>query len=633
MLLDRIKSPKNLKRLSPKALEKLADEIRNFLVKSIADTGGHLASNLGVVELTLALHKVFNSPKDKIIWDVGHQSYIHKIITGRKDHFHTLRRLGGLSGFPKTVESEHDAFGTGHSSTAISAALGLAMARDLRPQSDFSPCGKRCTKCCARCEKIIAVVGDGSMTGGLTYEGLNNAGRSDTDLIVILNDNQMSIDENVGAISRHLNDIRTGPVYLGAKQGIHSILDKLPIIGPGLSRGLESTKAAIKYLLLHGVLFEEMGFRYFGPVDGHDIPALINVLKGVKQIRGPVLVHVLTKKGKGYDSAEKAPVRFHGVGAFNVSTGKPTNGNVKPTYTDIFSKALVDSAASDDKIIAITAAMHCGTGLTTFKEQFPKRFFDVGIAESHAVTFAAGLAKGGLKPAVAVYSSFLQRAYDQIIHDVALQNLPVVFAIDRAGLVGEDGETHQGIYDLSFLSHIPNMTVLAPSDGEELKAMLDFAFKQGGPVAIRYPRDIVSVATGEVKPIRYGRAETSVKGEQIALVSVGHMMATANEAADILRQRGHNPSIYNVRFVKPVDMRLVNKLMKYEAVYVLEDSAAIGGFGSRLLEAMATRRKALPKFHVFAFPDNFIETGERAELFEKYKLDKNGIADFIANRH
>jgi len=658
MLLDRITTPKKLKRLSYDALEQLAAEIRDFLVQSIADTGGHLASNLGVVELTLALHKVFDSPKDKIIWDVGHQSYIHKIITGRKDRFHTLRKLDGLSGFPKTCESEHDAFGTGHSSTSISAALGLAMARDLQ-YGDASPHGKaygpKREKCCPKREKVIAVIGDGSMTGGLAYEGLNNAGRSDTDLIVILNDNQMSIGENVGAISRHLNDIRTGPLYLGAKQDIHRLLDKLPIVGPRLSSGIESAKAALKYLLLQGVLFEEMGFRYFGPVDGHNIPALVNVLRGIRQIRGPVLVHAMTKKGKGYESAEKAPIRFHGIGAFNVTTGKPMGGSTVPSYTDVFSNALVRQAAKNKKIVAITAAMSSGTGLEPFKARFPKRYFDVGIAEGHAVTFAAGLAKAGLRPVVAVYASFLQRAYDQIIHDVALQNLPVIFAIDRAGIVGEDGETHQGIYDLAYLSHIPNMTVMAPKDGDELTAMLGFALAHDGPVAIRYPRDAAPTSEalhdktkaalqGDEKtapmtkaapqnkaratPILYGRAETIVKGENIALVSVGTMMKTALEATEILQGAGHNPSIYNARFVKPLDMGLVNSLAGYKYIFVLEDATRIGGYGSRLLEALLTTASP-PHFHTFAFPDTFIEAGQREELFQRYKLDASSIASHI----
>jgi len=645
VLLERINSPKNIKRLPPKALDILAAEIRDFLVESIADTGGHLASNLGVVELTLALHKIFDSPKDKIIWDVGHQSYIHKIITGRKNRFHTLRKLDGLSGFPKPGESVHDAFGTGHSSTSISAALGLAMARDLRQSASTCTCGKRDvpskdarsrTACCAKREKVIAVIGDGSMTGGLAYEGLNNAGRSDTDIIVILNDNQMSICENVGAISRHLNALRTGPLYLGAKQGIHSILDKLPVIGSHLSGGIESAKATLKYLLLHGVLFEEMGFRYFGPVDGHNIPALLNVLSGVKKIRGPVLVHVLTKKGKGYESAERSPKRFHGVGAFDIDTGRPMVSNTSPSYTDVFSKALMRHASINDKIVTVTAAMPDGTGLEPFKKQFPKRFFDVGIAEGHAVTFAAGLAKGGLKPVVAVYASFLQRAYDHVMHDVALQNLPVVFAIDRAGLVGEDGETHQGIYDLAYLSHIPNMTVLAPKDGQELEAMLDFALTHNGPVAIRYPRATAASAkhnaatNSESLPIVYGKAETICSGRGMALVSVGTMMSTAIDAAIILREGGHDPSIYNARFVKPVDTDLVRRLAGYKDVFVLEDTARIGGYGSRLLEALTALPGSTPRFHILAFPDVFIEAGSREELFKRYKLDANGIAEFVA---
>ena len=626
MFLERINSPKNIKRLPPKALDILAAEIRDFLVESVADTGGHLASNLGVVELTLALHKIFDSPKDKIVWDVGHQSYIHKIITGRKDRFHTLRKLDGLSGFPKPVESEHDAFSTGHSSTAISVALGLAIARDLKEKEIGV------ARVCPKREKVIAVVGDGSMTNGLAYEGLNNAGRSDTDIIVVLNDNQMSICENVGAISRHLNALRTGPLYLGAKQGIHSMLDKLPVIGPHLSGGIESAKASLKYLLLHGVLFEEMGFRYFGPVDGHNISNLLNVLKGVKKIRGPVLVHVLTKKGKGYENAERSPMRFHGVGAFDVDTGKPTSGSGLPSYTDVFSKALMRRASDNDKIVAVSAAMPDGTGLAPFKKRFPKRFFDVGIAEGHAVTFAAGLAKGGFRPVVAMYASFLQRAYDNVLHDVALQNLPVVFAVDRAGLVGEDGETHQGIYDLAYLSHIPNMTVLAPKDGPELEAMLDFALSHAGPVAIRYPRDIADAFenTDAAKPIIYGQSEAIHSGRGMALVSVGTMMSTALNVAEILREGGHNPSVYNARFVKPLDTELARRLAEYETVFVIEDAARIGGYGSRLLEALTALQVPLPRFHIFAFPDVFIEAGSRNELLKRYKLDANSIAGQVA---
>ena len=658
MLLDRINSPKKLKRLPYQALDILAAEIRDFLVESIADTGGHLASNLGVVELTLALHKVFDSPKDKIIWDVGHQSYIHKIITGRKDRFHTLRKLDGLSGFPKPGESKHDAFATGHSSTSISAALGLAIARDLRQDmaNVFRNCdcasGKTSQKrlprvfgsppsitflndvrhiktCNCNKEKVIAVIGDGSMTGGLAYEGLNNAGRSDTDIIVVLNDNQMSIGENVGAISRHLNALRTGPLYLGAKQGVHSMLDKLPVVGSHLSGGIESAKAALKYLLLHGVLFEEMGFRYFGPVDGHNIPALLKVLRGVKKIPGPVLVHVLTKKGKGYESAELSPTTFHGVGAFNVDTGKPTANNTAPSYTDIFSKSLMQHAKSNDKIVAVTAAMGSGTGLTPFQKQFPTRFFDVGIAEGHAVTFAAGLAKGGLRPVVTMYASFLQRAYDQVIHDVALQNLPVIFAIDRAGIVGEDGETHQGIYDIAYLSHIPNMTILAPKDAPELEAMLSFALTHNGPVAIRYPRDTAKTTTPDATPIVYGKSQTIRQGTGMALVSVGTMIDTAIKIADTLQEHGHNPSIYNARFIKPIDEELLQRLTNYEAVYILEDATKIGGYGSQLKQALTIQNGPAPQLEIFAFPDNFIEAGNRKELFGRYNLNAVQIAESI----
>jgi len=585
------------------ALQSLAADIRDFLIHSLSDTGGHLAGNLGVVELTLALHAVFSTPKDQIVWDVGHQSYVHKILTGRKDRFDTLRKLDGLSGFPKVYESPHDAFGTGHSSTAISAALGLAAARDTLN-------GKH---------KVIAVVGDGSMTGGQSYEGLNNAGRAHTDLLVVLNDNQMSIGENVGAISRHLNRIRTTSAYLGAKQGAHRLLDNLPVVGAPIAKTIESAKDALKYLLIQGVLFEELGFRYFGPVDGHDITTLVKVMKRIKNIPGPVLLHVLTTKGKGYPCAENAPANFHGVEAFRVDTGKPVNGARKPSYTDVFAKRLCKCAEGNDRIVAITAAMPDGTGLSAFAERFPNRFYDVGIAEAHAVTFAAGLAMGGLRPVVAVYSSFLQRAYDQILHDVALQNLPVVFAIDRAGIVGEDGETHQGLYDLAYLSHIPNMTVLAPANAGELEAMLDFAIAHDGPVAIRYPRG-EAVFSAEGPPIVYGRSHTIAQGRGIALVSVGTMMETALAVRENLRAEGYEPSLYDARFVKPIDGALAEKLKEYERVYVLQDAATKGGYGEAL---------RLPNVRDFAFPDRFIEAGTQKELFARYRLDEKSITAFI----
>ncbi|MCL2218110.1 MAG: 1-deoxy-D-xylulose-5-phosphate synthase [Defluviitaleaceae bacterium] len=621
MKLENFRNTKDLKRLSPAALEVLAADIRKFLIHSLSDTGGHLASNLGVVELTLALHTVFNTPHDKIVWDVGHQSYVHKILTGRKDRFFSLRRLNGLSGFPKIHESPHDSFGTGHSSTSISAALGLAIARDLE----------------AATHRVVAVIGDGSMTGGLAYEGLNNAGRANTDLLVILNDNQMSISKNVGAISRHLNQIRTASGYLGAKEDVHHILDNLPIIGTPISKGIRAVKDMVKHAVLPGVLFEEMGFKYIGLVNGHDISALLTVLRRVRGIKGPVLVHVLTKKGKGYNIAERSPKNFHGVGTFCVHTGKPTVNGLPPSYTDVFSKHLCRRAAADERIVAISAAMPDGVGLAKFKERFPKRFFDVGIAESHAVTFAAGLARGGKRPVVAVYSSFLQRAYDQILHDVAIQNLPVIFAIDHGGAVSGDGETHQGVYDLSFLSHIPQMTILAPSSGAELAAMMDFAISHDGPVAIRYPKDIAP--DKPAAPIIYGRSEALAKGKKIAIVAVGAMMDTAAAVVDKLKTNGHSPGLFNARFVKPLDMDLAAQLAGYSYVFTIEDGVRLGGYGARLQEAVVsasapvpvstTGRKKPPLFHVFAFPDAFLESGTRAELFARYKLDPDSITKKI----
>jgi len=604
MNLDKLKTKRALKRLSLQQLNLLAADIRKFLIKSISDTGGHLASNLGVVELTLALHCVFNTPEDKIIWDVGHQSYVHKILTGRRGRFASLRKLDGLSGFPKPQESQHDAFGTGHSSTAISAALGLATARDLQNQS----------------HKVVAVVGDGSITGGLALEGLNNAGRANTDLLVVLNDNQMSIGKNVGAISRHLNQLRTTSGYLGAKKDVRNILDNLPVVGKSVAKGIESTKNLVKYAMLPGVLFEELGFRYFGPVNGHDIAEMATVLRQIKNIKGPVLLHVLTTKGKGYENAERSPSSYHGIGTFNVDTGKP-HATPGTKYTDVFAKSLCHHAHMDSKIVAVSAAMLDGTGLAKFRTQFPRRFFDVGIAEGHAVTFAAGLAKGGLRPVVGIYSSFMQRAYDNILHDVAIQNLPVVFALDRAGAVCGEGETHQGLYDFAYLSHIPGITILAPASGAELAEMMAFAFSHNGPVAIRYPNALTAEC---IKPekIVYGCAQEVVKGSDIAIVGVGIMLETALAAAAILREQGHSPSVYNARFVKPLDMNLAKALQEYRHVFTIEDAARLGGYGARLQETSKVS-------HSFAFPDAFIEAGTREELFKRYRLDASGIADKI----
>lgn len=616
MKLEKLRSVKSLKKMSHEDLQELACGIRDFLIQSISDTGGHLASNLGVVELTLALHTVFNTPHDKIVWDVGHQAYVHKILTGRKDRFCTLRKMDGLSGFPKPTESEYDAFGTGHSSTAISAALGLAFARDLQAGT---------TK--GTHEKVIAVVGDGSLTGGLAYEGLNNAGRAKTDLLVILNDNQMSISRNVGAVARHLNALRTTSAYIGAKEDFQTILSKLSVVGEQLFKGIESAKGLIKYAILPGVIFEEMGFKYIGPVDGHDIPELLIALRQLKNFNRPVLLHVLTIKGKGYNIAEKSPRSYHGVGKFCVQTGKLTSSSDKLTYTAVFSKELCLRAARDSRIVAITAAMPDGTGLSRFKELFPKRFFDVGIAEAHAVTFAAGLAKGGLKPVVAVYSSFLQRAYDQIIHDVAIQKLPVVFAIDHAGAACGDGETHQGIYDIAYLSHIPGITVLAPSNGAELVQMLDFALSHNAPVAIRYPKDYVPESVETVENTEALCSQVLREGKKIVIVSVGAMIETAWQVVQRLidSKVWQNPALLNARCVKPIDPALTAKLAQFEYVFTIEDGARLGGFGEKLSLAVAETANKKLVFHTFAFPDIFPETGKRKELFARYNLDAESI--------
>ena len=607
MTLENLRTKRALKRLNKAQLDALAEDIRKFLIHSISDTGGHLASNLGVVELTLALHTVFNTPQDKIVWDVGHQSYVHKILTGRRQRFTSLRKLDGLSGFPKSEESPHDAFDTGHSSTSISAALGLAAARDLKGEN----------------HKVVAVIGDGSMTGGLAFEGLNNAGRAHTDLLVVLNDNQMSISKNVGAISRHLNQLRSKSGYLDAKKDVRHALDNLPVVGEALAKGIESVKGMVKYAVLPSVLFEELGFRYFGPVDGHDIGELQKVLAQTKHIKGPVLVHVLTKKGKGYDNAERSPASYHGIGTFHVNTGQPRAAPGQSRFTDIFAKSLCDHGHLDKRIVAITAAMPDGTGLSRFASQYPKRFFDVGIAEGHAATFAAGLAKGGMRPVVCVYSSFMQRAYDNIIHDVAIQNLPVIFVLDRAGAVCSEGETHQGLYDYAYLSHIPNMTILAPSSGAELNEMLAFAFAHNGPVAIRYPNATApSFPNIPAEKVMYGRSQTIVEGadKEIAIVSAGAMLDIALEVVDKLKQQGHSPSLYNARFIKPIDMDLVKKLAAYQYVFTIEDAARIGGYGMRLSPTYA-----------FAFPDAFIEAGTREQLYKRYRLDATAIAEKIQN--
>ena len=605
--IDKVHSPADLQGMSTRALSAYANEARKLLVRSVAKTGGHLSSNLGVADLTVALHFCFNGAEDRIVWDVGHQTYVHKLITGRKERFGTLRQLNGLSGFPKPNESAHDAFGTGHSSTSVSAAYGMAVARDLQNQK----------------HNVVAVIGDGALTGGLAYEAMNNAGRSGRKLVVVLNDNQMSISENVGALSRHLNEIRTAPEYLGVKRGVNKLLDRVPVVGKGVGRLIERAKDGLKYLLVPGVLFEEMGFTYIGPVDGHNMAELVSVFQRVRQMDGPVLVHVYTKKGKGYENAEDFPEDFHGVDSFDVRTGKPLRAPSGQSFGDIAGETLCALARADERVLAVTAAMPIGTGLCGFREEFPSRFFDVGIAEAHAVTFAAGLAKAGMRPVVAVYSTFLQRAYDQILHDVCIQNLPVTFAIDRAGIVGADGETHQGLFDLSYLSHIPNMTILAPKDGSELADMLRFAVSLNAPAAVRYPRGTADVPEASA-PIAYGKAEILREGADIAVVFVGSMYAAACALADDLAAKGHNPLLVNARFVKPIDGALVTRLSGFRHVFTLEENVAAGGFGAALREKLAACDSAA-KLTCFAFPDAFVPQGTREELLRLYGLDAEAV--------
>ncbi len=611
-LLDKIKSPEDIRKLTLAELQSLADEIRSFLLERVSTTGGHLASNLGVVELTLALHSVFNTPYDKIIWDVGHQSYVHKIITGRKDQFGTLRQFNGLSGFPKGTESEYDSFNTGHSSTSISAALGYAKARDMMHE-DYA---------------VAAVIGDGALTGGMAFEALNDAGRSPNNLIIILNDNGMSISKNVGGFSRYLSKIRTQPIYYKAKEDFDIFLNKLPG-GTKAAKALKRAKGTIKYIVMPGMLFEEIGLKYLGPIDGHDIGELTKVLSNAKGMKGPVLIHVLTQKGKGYQFAESKPQDFHGISPFEVETGevKVNNG---PTYSDVFGEKITALAAADPKLAAITAAMPLGTGLDKFSKKYPHRFFDVGIAEQHAVTFAAGLAKTGIKPVVAVYSTFLQRSYDQILHDVALQKLHVIFAIDRAGLVGDDGETHQGLYDLSYLSHIPNLTIMAPADYSEFNGMLDYCVLQhDGPIAIRYPRGTGKEMLTQPVPVKYGKGVRLTTGNDITIVAVGKMVETALQAAELLLGKDISAEVINARFIKPLDSKLIlDSASKTRAVAVIEDNCIRGGFGSSVLELLNENGYML-KTKLFGFPDMPIPHGSRDILFKEFGLDADSIAHEI----
>lgn len=606
MLLEKIKQPNDIKQIPMEQLPKLAEEIRQFLLEHLSKTGGHLASNLGAVELTMALHYVFQLPEDKIIWDVGHQSYTHKILTGRKDGFDQLRMLGGMSGFPKRSESPCDAFDTGHSSTSISAGVGYVCARDLQKQ-DYH---------------VISVIGDGALTGGMAYEALNNASSLKKNFIIVLNDNEMSISENVGGISSYLSNMRTAESYHGLKTGVKNGLNKIPGIGPAAVKRIHKTKDSIKRLVIPGMFFEDMGLTYLGPVNGHDCSRMIQVFQEAKKVQGPVLIHVKTEKGRGYEPAMRHPARFHGTSAFDLEHGLPLSSSGKANYTDIFSTVMRKFGDREEKVVAVTAAMPDGTGLKRFRNMFPERFFDVGIAEEHAVTFAAGLALGGMIPVVAVYSSFLQRAVDQIIEDVCLQNLHVIFAVDRAGLVGSDGETHQGCFDLTYLSMIPNMTVMAPKNKWELSDMMKFAVQYQGPIAIRYPRGEAYDGLEEYRePICKGRSEVLFEGKDIALLAVGSMVKTGVQVRKMLMEDGENPTLVNARFVKPLDEKLLSQLAEQHKLFVtMEENVAAGGFGSQVADYM---RKMHPEVRVLtiALPDSFIEHGNPEKLKEKAGID------------
>lgn len=610
MILEKINHENDIKNLKPEELPVLAEEIRDFLVQKISVTGGHLASNLGVVELTMALHLVFELPKDKIIWDVGHQSYTHKILTGRREMFDELRKYGGISGFPKRSESSCDAFDTGHSSTSISAALGYARGRDVLGE-DYS---------------VIAVIGDGSMTGGMAYEALNNASQIKKNFIIVLNDNQMSISKNVGGLSEYLSGLRTAEAYTELKSSVENTLNRIPVYGEQMVRRIRSTKNGIKQMLVPGMLFEELGVKYLGPVDGHNLQKVVRILKEARKVQGPVVVHVKTVKGKGYGPAERHPARFHGAEPFDIDTGLPKKKKRKASYTDVFATVMCKMGAKMPRLTAITAAMPDGTGLKRFRNLYPDRFFDVGIAEEHAVTFAAGLAIAGCHPVIAVYSSFLQRGYDQMIHDVCLQNLPVVFAIDRAGLVGSDGETHQGIFDLSYLSSIPNMTVMAPKNKWELADMLKFALSCQGPIALRYPRGEACDEFGEFRaPIVKGRSEVLYDEFGIALIAVGSMVKTAARVRARLRETGYSCSLINARFVKPLDEEMLLAAAKdHRLIVTLEENVRTGGFGDHVLEFL-NDIGAKTRLINIALPDEYIEHGNVDVLYKETLLDEESI--------
>ena len=617
MVLEKINQVGDIKQIPPEEYDTLAEEIRHFLVEKISRSGGHLASNLGVVELTMALHLCFDFPKDKVVWDVGHQSYTHKLLTGRKSGFDELRKYGGMSGFPKRKESDCDCFDTGHSSTSISAGIGLVAARDLQDGD----------------EHVISVIGDGALTGGMAYEALNNASRLKRNFIIILNDNNMSIAENVGGMSEYLNGLRTNEAYTNFKTGVEQSLSRIPG-GSHLANQLKKTKSGIKQLFIPGMLFENMGITYLGPVDGHDIGKLQDILNKAKKVKGAVLVHVLTRKGNGYVPAERHPARFHGAEPFDIETGLPLNKKKKANYQDVFSTCMVKLGQRNEKVVAITAAMPDGTGLKRFKNIYPDRFFDVGIAEGHAVTFAAGLAASGMRPIFAVYSSFLQRAYDQVLHDVCIQNLPVVFAIDRAGLVGSDGETHQGIFDLSYLSSIPNMHIMAPKNKWELSDMLKYAVEFDGPIALRYPRGEAYDGLKEYRrPIEYGKSEVIYEEEDIALLAVGNMVKIAEQVRKNLKEIGYSCTLVNARFVKPIDTEVVDMLSAdHKLLVTMEENVRSGGYGEKVMDYVVEQELPVKLLNI-SLPDEYVEHGNVALLYEEVGIDAQTVTKRIIEKY
>lgn len=613
--LDRINEANDIKKIEPEAYDALASEIRSFIIESVSEHGGHLASNLGVVELTMALHLCMDFPNDKLIWDVGHQAYTHKLLTGRKEDFSGLRTFGGMSGFPKHKESPCDAFDTGHSSTSISAALGYARARDLKGED----------------RTVVAVIGDGSLTGGMAYEALNNVSHLKSNMIIVLNDNKMSISENVGGLSKHLTALRTRESYMDFKMDVEKKLKQIPHVGDSVARSVKKSKDSIRQLFVKGGFFEDFGIKYIGPIDGHDIKEMVRVLNALKRLNEPVVMHVVTQKGRGYVPAEQNPSAFHGVGSFDIATGESLAGK-SLTYTSVFSKTICRLGKAHPDVVTICAAMPDGTGLTAFKKHFPDRFFDVGIAEQHAVTFAAGLAAGGMHPFVAVYSSFLQRAYDQIIHDVCIQNLPVVFCVDRAGLVGADGETHQGIFDLSYLSMIPNMTVCAPKNKYELYDMLYFAYQYHGPIAIRYPRGSAYEGFKNMRPpIEYGKSELMFEGEKIALVAVGSMVQTAVQVREKLLDKGINATVVNARFVCPLDTECLDRLSRdHQWIVTMEENVLKGGFGEACGDYLLAKHEDVRLIHV-GVPDVYVEHGGVDQLKKTLHMDADSIVERICS--